>query len=202
MDREQRPKIMANAAPPPPDNLPVPVDDGACDHLLHSYLPSISLPCTAGGSDVDISTLGSSDSAPTILFFYPGIGAAGAAPSQAWNDIPGARGCTPQACSFRDTISELRKAGAGDIYGISTQSVEYGKDAKERLHLPYDLLSDEELNLAKAAKLPTFEFEGKPCIKRLALAVQGGKIVKVWYPIFPSGSNAELVLNWLKQREA
>lgn len=194
------PQHMASA-PPPPDNLPVPIDDDACDHLLHSSLPAVSLPSTTGSS-IDVSTIGtSSETSPAIIFFYPGIGAAGAVPSQAWNDIPGARGCTPQACSFRDTISELRKAGAGEIYGVSTQSVEFGTEAKQRLHLPYDLISDQELELQKAANLPTFEFEGRTCIKRAAVAVQGGKIIKVWYPIFPSGANAELVLNWLKQRK-
>ena len=187
------------AAPPPPADLPVPVDDGACDHLLRSSLPSISLPSTSG-SDIDVSTLGADSSAPTILFFYPAIGAAGAVPTQAWNDIPGARGCTPQACSFRDTLKDLNQAGAGQTYGISTQTLDFSKEAKERLHLPYDLISDDSLELAKAMKLPTFEFEGNTRVKRFSVAVQGGTIVKVWYPIFPSGSNAELVLEWLKQR--
>jgi peroxiredoxin len=191
---------MAAAVPAPPDDLPVPVDDGACDHLLHSSLPaSVSLPSTSG-SDIDISTLGSDTLRPTILFFYPAIGAAGSVPRAEWNAIPGARGCTPQSCSFRDLLKELCEAGAGDIYGISSQTLEFSVEAKERLHLPYHLLSDEKLQLAKGMNLPTFEFEGDTRIKRLSLAVQGGKIVKVWYPVFPSSANAQLVLDWLKGR--
>lgn len=114
-----------------------------------------------------------------------------------WNAIPGARGCTPQACSFRDLFSDLKKHGVDAVYGISTQDSGYQAEAKERLRLPYELLSDEKLGLVKALGLPTFEWEGRHVIRRLTLAIQDGQIVKVWYPVFPPDKSAEEVLEWL-----
>jgi len=117
-----------------------------------------------------------------------------------WNAIPGARGCTPQACSFRDAADDLLAAGVGAIFGVSTQDTPYQREVKERVHLPYELLSDEKLELVRALRLPTFEWEGKKLVKRLTLAVDEGKVVRVWYPVFPPDRSAGEVLDWLKGR--
>ncbi|KAH3911468.1 hypothetical protein HBI56_103590 [Parastagonospora nodorum] len=179
-----------------PSGLPVPKDDGACSHLLGSRMPSVTLPDTSGNT-VDVSSL----SGLTILFCYPRTGAPGETITDDWNAIPGARGCTPQACSFKDELAELAKLGVKNVFGLSTQDTPYQTEAKERLHLPYDLLSDKELAFAEALKLPTFEWQGKQLIKRLALAVEDAKIIHVWYPVFPPDSNAKEVLNWLALRK-
>ncbi|GAB7354970.1 hypothetical protein MBLNU459_g5584t1 [Dothideomycetes sp. NU459] len=176
-----------------PDSLPVPVDDGACAHLTGHAVPSLPLPATSLSS-VDVSRL----SGLTIVFCYPRTGAPGETVPDEWNAIPGARGCTPQACSFRDNAAELRKGGVGQVFGMSTQDTPYQTEAKERLHLPYELLSDEKLDFVRALKLPTFEWEGKKVIKRLTLAIVDGKIVHVWYPVFPSRESAGQVLKWLE----
>jgi peroxiredoxin len=155
-------------------------------------MPTVPLPSTSGAL-VDVSSL--SDLA--IIFCYPRTGAPNETITEDWNSIPGARGCTPQACSFRDEMAELRKNGVEHVFGLSTQTTPYQKEAKDRLHLPYDLLSDEHLNFAKALHLPMFEWQGQPLIKRLALAVKDGRIEKVWYPVFPPDRNAKEVLEWL-----
>jgi peroxiredoxin len=178
-----------------PNDLPVPQDDGACDHLKGMKFPAVSLSSTAG-NEVDPSTL----SGLTIIFFYPRSGAPGEVITDEWNSIPGARGCTPQACSFRDASDEFSQYSVKQIFGISTQDTPYQQELKERTHLPYQLLSDENLKLIKALKLPTMEWKGKTLIKRLAMAVEDGTIVHVWYPVFPSDKNAEEVLKWLKSR--
>jgi peroxiredoxin len=159
-------------------------------------MPSVTLPDTSGNT-VDVSSL----SGLTILFCYPRTGALGETITDDWNAIPGARGCTPQACSFKDEFAELAKLGVKNVFGLSTQDTPYQIEAKERLHLPYDLLSDIELAFAEALKLPTFEWQGKHLIKRLALAVEDAKIIHVWYPVFPPDSNAKEVLNWLAHRK-
>lgn len=151
---------------------------------------------TAGGT-ADVSTL--SDLA--IIFCYPRTGAPGEKIGDDWNSIPGARGCTPQACSFRDELADLRKLGVKHVFGVSTQDTPYQKEVKERLHLPYELLSDENLELVKALDLPTFEWNGERLIKRLALAVENGKVTKVWYPVFPPDQNAKTVIEWLEGRK-
>ena len=173
----------------------MPEDDGACDHLKGMEFPSVSLSSTAG-NNLDPSSL----SGLTIIFCYPRTGAPGEVISDDWNSIPGARGCTPQACSFRDASDEFLQHGVSHIFGISTQDTPYQLELKERTHLPYQLLSDENLELIKSLKLPTMEWKGKTLIKRLALAVEDGTIVQVWYPVFPSDKNAEEVLKWLKSR--
>jgi peroxiredoxin len=178
-----------------PNDLPVPQDDGACDHLKGMKFPAVSLSSTAG-NEVDPSTL----SGLTIIFCYPRSGAPGEVITDEWNSIPGARGCTPQACSFRDASDEFSQYSVKQIFGISTQDTPYQQELKERTHLPYQLLSDENLKLIKALKLPTMEWKGKTLIKRLAMAVEDGTIVHVWYPVFPSDKNAEEVLKWLKSR--
>ena len=177
-----------------PADLPVPEDDGACSHLLNTQLPSVVLPTTSG-YDVDLSTL----SDLTILFCYPRTGAPNETVPESWNIIPGARGCTPQACSFRDETEPLKNLGVTHLYGLSTQDTPYQREAKDRLRLPYDLLSDEKLGFVNALKLPTFEWQGSKLVKRLAIAIRDGRIIKVWYPIFPPDRNAKEVVEWLEQ---
>ena len=176
-----------------PTDLPVPQDDGACAHLLGSRLPSVTIPSTSGDK-VDLSSL----PGLTVLFCYPRTGAPNETITPEWNAVPGARGCTPQACSFRDELDKLRQLGVGHLYGLSTQSTIYQREARERLHLPYSLLSDDKLEFATALKLPTFEWQGKTLVKRLALAIEEGKIVNVWYPVFPPDKNAKEVTEWLE----
>ncbi|KAF9691867.1 hypothetical protein EKO04_009941 [Ascochyta lentis] len=175
-----------------PSDLPVPQDDGACSHLTGFKVPSVSLSSTSG-DQVDVSKL----SGLAVVFCYPRTGAPGETIPDEWNIIPGARGCTPQACSFRDEMGELRKLGVNTIFGVSTQDTPYQAEVKSRLHLPYELLSDADLQLTKALKLPTFEWQGKRLIKRLALIVEDGQITKVWYPVFPPDANAKQVIEWL-----
>jgi peroxiredoxin len=178
-----------------PSDLPVPQDDGACKHLDGFKIPSVSLSSTSG-DQVDVSKL----AGLAIIFCYPRTGAPGEQIPDEWNVIPGARGCTPQACSFRDEMGELRSRGVNTIFGVSTQDTPYQAEVKTRVHLPYELLSDADLQFTEALKLPTFEWQGKILIKRLALAVQDGQIVKVWYPVFPPDANAKEVVAWLAQR--
>jgi len=178
-----------------PSDLPKPSDDGSCKHLEGTTFPSISLPSTAGNS-VDPSTL----PGLSILFCYPRTGGPNETVTDSWNAIPGARGCTPQACSFRDAADDLFRGGVSHVFGVSTQDTAYQLELKERVHLPYQLLSDEKLELIGLLKLPTFEFNGQTLIKRLTLAVEGGRIVKVWYPVFPPDKSAAEVLKWLNER--
>ena len=181
----------ADELPRLPEGIPAPTDDGACDHLPGMGLPSVPLASTAGGS-VDLSGL----SGRTVVYCYPRTGRSDEDLPRGWDEIPGARGCTPQSCSFRDHHEELRALGAR-VFGLSTQETEYQQEAAERLHLPFELLSDEELTFAKALRLPTFEVEGMTLIKRLTLVVEDGRIEKVFYPVFPPDENAEEVIGWL-----
>jgi peroxiredoxin len=193
---QQRYHLLKEADTTFPSDLPIPQDDGACSYLTGSRMPSVSLPDTSGKA-VDLVSL----SGLVILFCYPRTGAAGETITDDWNAIPGARGCTPQACSFRDEHAEMRKLGVSHVFGVSTQDSRYQAEAKDRLHLPYELLSDEHLKLAKALKLPTFEWKEKTLVKRLALAVQDGMITHVWYPVFPPDSNGRSVVEWLASRK-
>ena len=176
-----------------PNDLPVPVDDGACNHLASTRLPSIPLMSTSGHT-VDLSTL----IGRTVVYCYPRTGRPDIAPPKGWNKIPGARGCTPQSCAFRDNFKEFQKVNAR-VFGLSTQDTEYQKEAVQRLQLPFQLLSDSELAFAKALKLPTFEVESMKLIKRLTMVISNGHFEKVFYPVFPPDKNGEEVLNWLKQ---
>lgn len=176
-----------------PRDLPVPEDDGACAHLCNFRIPSLSI-STTSGNHIDLSSL----PGLTILFCYPRTGAPGEDIPDSWNATPGARGCTPQACGFRDTTEKLYKLGVNSLFGLSTQNTEYQKEAKERLHLPYDLLSDERLKFVEALKLPTFEWDHRRLVKRLALAIEDAHIIKFWYPVFPPDKNAEDVVQWLE----
>lgn len=177
---------------PLPANLPVPVDDGACAHLAEMALPSLRLRAT-GGEWVDLAAL----AGRTVVYAYPRTGEPGVPVPAGWDAIPGARGCTPQSRAFRDHHQELRGLGAA-VYGLSTQTTDYQQEAVERLHLPFALLSDAELALTRALRLPTFEFDGMTLIKRLTLIVRDGRIELVMYPVFPPDANASEVARWLR----
>jgi peroxiredoxin len=176
-----------------PEGLPVPTDDGACDHLPGMRLPPVILPSTAG-ERVDLSEL----PGRTVVYCYPRMGRPDEDLPRGWDGIPGARGCTPQTCAFRDHHAELRILGAR-VFGLSTQSTEYQREAADRLHLPFELLSDKELSVAGALGLPTFEVEGTTLIKRLTLIIDDGRIEKVFYPVFPPDENAEEIIGWLRR---
>ena len=174
-----------------PKNLPVPVDDGACDHLTGFQLPSALMLSTAD-RQVDLSSL----AGRTVVYCYPRTGRPGQELPKGWNDIPGARGCTPQSCAFRDHYQQLQSLGVR-VFGLSTQDTTYQREAVQRLHLPFELLSDSELAFTRALRLPTFQVEGMVLIKRLTLIIDGGRITKVFYPVFPPDKNATEVIQWL-----
>jgi peroxiredoxin len=177
----------------PPD-LPRPVDDGACDHLPGLPMPSVQLRSTAGRV-VDLGAL----AAPrTVIYCYPRTGRPGQPLPEGWDMIPGARGCTPQACAFRDHHLELADFGA-ELYGLSTQTTEYQREMAERLHLPFEVLSDARLAFVDALRLPTFEVDGVRLVKRLTLIVRDQRIEHVLYPVFPPNENADQVVDWLRR---
>ena len=177
-----------------PADLPEPADDGAADHLPGMALPQVPLPSTGGGT-VDLSALPGT----TVVYCYPMTGRPDRDLPVGWDEIPGARGCTPQSCSFRDHHGELRVLGAR-VFGLSTQSTAYQQEAVERLHLPFELLSDEGLGFASEAGLPTFEVEGSTLTRRLTMILEDGRIEKVFYPVFPPNESAETVIQWLSAR--
>ena len=183
----------------PPD-LPVPVDDGACDHLPGARVPSVRLRSTAGHW-VDVAEIAER---PAVLFFYPRTGEAGQPAGPAWDAIPGARGCTPQSCGFRDRHREFGALGVA-VYGVSTQETAYQREFVERNHVPFEMLSDCDLSLTRTLRLPTFEYpvaRGGPTtlIKRIAWYVDRGRIERIWYPVYPPDRNAETVLEWVRER--
>ena len=181
-----------------PEGLEAPVDDGGASHLAGRRLPSLLLSSTAGGQ-VDPSRL----KGVAVLYLYPMTGRPGLPLPGGWNEIPGARGCTPQACGFRDHFEELRKLGVAHVFGISTQTTAYQREAAERLHLPFPLLSDAAVDLAEMLDVPVFDVDGDTLFKRLTLIARDGEIVKVFYPVFPPDRNAEDVVGWLAEhREA
>lgn len=174
--------------------IPAPVDDGGARHLEGLQLPDLPLLAT-NGSMVSLATL----SGRSVVYAYPRTGR----PDQIavvddWDMIPGARGCTPQSCAFRDHHSELLIAGAAHVFGLSTQDTAYQQEAVARLHLPFAIVSDEKLALAKALRLPTMEVAGLVLLRRMALVIDDGRIAKVFYPVFPPDRNAADVLAWLK----
>jgi peroxiredoxin len=178
--------------PLPPD-LPRPQDDGAANHLKDMPMPHVALRSTAGRM-VDVSDL----RAPrTAIYCYPRTGVPGKPLPEGWDAIPGARGCTPQACSFRDHHHELSLLKV-DVFGFSTQTTEYQREMAGRLHLPFEILSDAEFKLCDAMRLPTFEVEGMRLVKRLTLIVRAGRIEHVFYPVFPPNESANQVLRWLR----
>ena len=174
--------------------IPAPVDDGGAAHLVGMMIPPVSLVAT-DDSAVALSAL----KGRTVVFAYPRTGEPGKiALVDDWDMIPGARGCTPQTCAFRDLFAELKAAGAAHVFGLSTQSNEYQAEMASRLHLPFPVLSDEKLGLTRALNLPTMDVAGLTLIKRLALIIDDGRIRHVFYPVFPPDRNAGDVLEWLK----
>ena len=176
-----------------PSDLPVPEDDGAAAHLTGMAVPRLELPTT----DQRALDLAEAAQRLLVLYVYPRTGRPGEALPTGWDDIPGARGCTPQACSFRDLHAEIAATGAHTL-GLSAQSVAEQHDVVERLHLPYALASDPLLTMAEALDLPTFEVDGMRLYKRITLIAERGEIVKVFYPVFPPDRNAAEVLEWLQ----
>jgi peroxiredoxin len=177
-----------------PSDLPRPIDDGACDHLIGLAMPPIRLPSTSGRL-VDLGAL----TAPrTVIYCYPRTGRPGEPLPDGWDTTPGARGCTPQSCAFRDHHSELAELGA-EVYGLSTQTTDYQREMAERLHLPFEVLSDAGCALVEALRLPTFEVDGMRLVKRLTLIVRDQRIEHVFYPVFPPDESADQVASWLRR---
>lgn len=182
---------------PLPTNLPKPVDDGAANHLRHMPMPPISLPSTRGRR-IDLSRLAGPT---TAIYCYPMTGVPGRPLPEGWDMIPGARGCTPQTCGFRDHFAEFAALGTA-VFGLSTQSTEYQQEMANRLNLPFEVLSDAEFRLCDALRLPTFEVEGVRLLKRLTLVVRASRIEQVFYPVFPPNESAQEVLRWLRSNPA
>ena len=174
-----------------PPGLPVPVDDGGCAHLTGMSVPSVALPSTSG-ERVDLAALRGS----TVVYAYPRTGHPDRDPPPGWDAVPGARGCTPQSCAFRDLHAEIVALGAR-VFGLSTQTTDEQREVRDRLHLPYELLSDAELTLARAMRLPTFTIASMVLLKRFTLVLRGGRVAKVFYPVFPPDRNAADVRDWL-----
>ena len=176
-----------------PDDLPAPDDDGAADHLPGTAMPALTLPAT-DGTRVTLNELGPER---TVLYLYPMTGDPGRPLPEGWNEIPGARGCTPESSGFRDHHAELTRAGARHVFGLSSQSTRYQTELAQRLELPFPVLSDESLQLAKLLELPTFETAGMRLYRRLTMIVAQARIEHVFYPVFPPNSHAGEVLEWL-----
>lgn len=178
-----------------PDDLPAPEDDGLAAHLPGLELPIVHLPAT-DGRHIDLSGL----SGLTVVYAYPRTGVPGQPLPDGWDAIPGARGCTPQSCAFRDHFADLRAAGVEHVFGLSLQDSDYQREAAERLHLPFPLLSDHRHELTQAIRLPTFEVEGTKLLKRITLIIEEGAISHVFYPVFPPDRNAADVLAHVRRR--
>jgi peroxiredoxin len=172
--------------------IPKPTDDGAASHLAGMRMPGIPLPAT-DGTIVDLSSL----PGMVVVYAYPRTGIPGIDNPPGWDLIPGARGCTPQSCSFRDHFAELKALGVTYLFGLSSQDTAYQREVAERLHLPFAILSDERFKLTEALRLPTFQTNGMTLLKRLALVIRDGTIEHVFYPVFPPDQNASDVIAWL-----
>jgi peroxiredoxin len=190
-------RAMMNRSVETPDwsMIPAPRDDGATRHLIGMQMPSVLLLAT-DGSTVDLSS-------PTdlvVIYAYPRTGRPGVENPKGWDLIPGARGCTPQSCGFRDHFAELKAVGVDHLYGLSTQSTAYQWEVAKRLELPFPLISDEHFDLTRDLRLPTFRAGGMTLLRRLTLVIQAGRIEHVFYPVFPPDRNASDVLSWLTTR--
>jgi peroxiredoxin len=180
-----------------PPNLPVPEDDGAADHLPGLAIPSLPLPSTLAGT-ADLAELAQ---ARLVAYVYPRTGTPGQALPSGWNDIPGARGCTPQSCAYRDSLARFERLGAS-VAGISAQDAAEQRQFADREHIPFPLFSDGDLRLKAELCLPTFEADGMTLYRRLTLVAEAGMIVKAFYPVFPPDRDAAEVLAWLATRPA
>lgn len=176
-----------------PEDLPVPQDDGAARHLEGVRLPDIALIAT-DGSAVNLSKL----NGRTVVYVYPRTGRPGQALPTGWDAIPGARGCTPQSCGFRDHFADMKALGVAALYGLSTQTPAYQREVAERLHLPFAILSDADLKLTRAMQLPSFAVDGMTLVKRMAWVIDDGTISRVFYPVFPPDRSAAEVMAWLQ----
>ena len=181
-----------STASPDWSTIPSPEDDGAARHLLGAQIPSVALPAT-DGTEIDLSSV----PGRVVVYAYPRTGIPGVENPDGWDLIPGARGCTPQSCSFRDHFADLKALGVGHLFGLSTQDVTYQREVVERLHLPFPILSDEQLRFTRAMRLPTFRTAGMTLLKRLTLVISNGTIEHVFYPVFPPDQNANDVISWL-----
>jgi len=178
--------------------IPAPPDDGAARHLEGMTVPDVALTAT-DGTQVSLGKI----PGRIVVFAYPRTGVPGQISLvDDWDMIPGARGCTPQTCAFRDLFAELKAAGAAQVFGLSTQSNAYQTEMASRLHLPFPVLSDEKLEMTRALKLPTMSVAGLTLIKRMALIIDDARITHVFYPVFPPDRNAGDVLAWLKAHKA
>ena len=177
-----------------PEGLPVPKDDGACDHLQNAVLSDIILEST-GNRLVDLKKLSQN---PVVLFFYPRTGVPDEPIPEGWDLIPGARGCTPQSCGYNDLLNEFKSLGV-EVFGVSSQTTAFQKEFVSRMRINFEILSDCKFELTKHLRLPTFEYAGDELIRRMALYLHQGVIKKVFYPVFPPDQNARVVLNWLRK---
>ncbi|HCU73859.1 MAG: peroxiredoxin [Chloroflexi bacterium] len=175
-----------------PANLPIPGNDGACDHLIGTRLPDLGLVSTVG-DPVNLSRLPERN----VVYCYPMTGRPDVAPPEGWAEMPGAMGCTPQSCAFRDHYGELCKLGV-QMFGLSTQKTTYQKEMSDRLRLPFKVLSDEKLMFSNSIRLPTFKFEGKTLTKRVTFVANNGVMEAVHYPVFPSDADPEWAINHLE----
>jgi peroxiredoxin len=189
---------MANHTDAPDwSKIPIPENDGATRHLPERLIASLSLPATDGRL-IDLSK----QPGLVVIYAYPRTGVPDVANPDGWDSIPGARGCTPQSCAFRDHFAELKALGVNAVFGLSTQNSAYQREAAGRLHLPFPLLSDEKLSLTNAMKFPTFQVAGMTLLKRFTLIVKDGRIEHVFYPVFPPDRNAGDVITWLNHRHS
>jgi peroxiredoxin (alkyl hydroperoxide reductase subunit C) len=186
--------VQANLLEVDWSKIPAPQDDGAAAHLPGCTVPSVTLTAT-DGRQIDLTAV----AGRTVLYIYPMTGRPGTPLPTGWDEIPGARGCTPQTCAFRDHFAELRACGADHVFGLSTQDSAYQREAAERLHLPFALLSDVGLEFSQALRLPVMEVEGRTLLKRMAMIIDDRRITHVFYPVFPPDRNAADVLAWLKE---
>ena len=174
-----------------PANLPVPIDDGLADHLIGIRLPSLSLLSTKG-TKIDLSQI----QGRFVVYCYPRTGTPNSSLPEGWDQIPGARGCTPQSCAYRDHYQEIKALGA-EVFGLSVQTSEYQKEMVGRLHLPFPVLSDQQFEFQRALNLPTFDVAGMTLLKRLTLIIRDGIVEALHYPVFPSDSDPAWVIGKL-----